>query len=634
MKSDKPWHELGEKAMGEEVHNLLEGYKKEQSGRRSRYIRNLELYEGRSMGGYSAHAYAGSDADDYDDPDRLRLIRSAVESAVASIYAPQKPKPQFQTLGATWATRRKAHRLDRICEGILNQRQERHINAWAFIHSKACPEAALQGVAAIKVMADREQKRVAHALVPHINLFTDPAEGMNPRSLFERGPIDEGLALDKWGRSAAREIRGAPAYEWYGRADTKRPRSSRVIEIQYAWHLPNGTDSPGRWCASIGGKAVDSGDWTAPAFPFAFLIWEPHMDGYWGSGIADVGQALAKRAGELDLRLWYRQLIASGKTIWVPRDSVKPGDLELNDAVKAVMYDGTAPPTESNTPPFHPMEAENRDSAIRQFWDAIGISQVSAAARREQGVSSGVAMMTLNDTKSGRQLPKAQRFEDLFVDLAHQHVWRLRELGEEDADFMVTWPGKTMLQQYNWADNDVEDDGFTVNVAPSANLPHDPAGRQETVQMMYAGGIIDRDRVMELMGWPDTDQELHSAENEYIESLIERYLDAEPDKWNAGEYESPEGFILNKFGALRKFVSAWFRSRMDQRALPEEKERSKAEFCIKLLTRYIRELDALMKPPPAPSAPAGMPPMGAPPMVPPPPPAMNPMAPMPMAPAA
>ncbi len=29
-------------------------------------------------------------------------------------------------------------------------------------------------------------------------------------------------------------------------------------------------------------------------------------------------------------------------------------------------------------------------------------------------------MMTLNDTKAGRQLVKAQRYEQAFVDLAHQ----------------------------------------------------------------------------------------------------------------------------------------------------------------------------------------------------------------------
>jgi hypothetical protein len=603
--SYQPWHKLPVKEMGPEVARLMDAFKKDQASRRSRYVRNLELYEGRSLGGYSAHAYvSGSDAD-WKNPDRLGLLRSAVSSAVANIYAPQKPKPQFQTLGATWATRRKAYRLDRICEGILNQRQGRYVNVWAFIHAEACPEVGGQGVACIKVTADREQKRIAHAVVPHINLFTDPCEGKEPKNLFERAPIEEGLALELFPK-AKKAIRGAQPYEWFGKADTRKPRAAKVIEIQYAWRLPFGPDKPGTWCAVINSEVVDHGEWSAPAFPFVFFVWEPHRDGFWASGIIDEGQHIALEASEIDQRLFYRELVASGKKIYYQRDSVKADDLALNDAVVAVPYDGSQPPVESVATPFNPMELEYKDGKVREFWDAIGISQVSAAARREQGVSSGVAIMTLNDTKAGRQLPKAQRFENLFVDLAHQYVWRLRELGEEDPDFMVTWPGKSILRQEKWADADVEDDSFSITVAPSANLPHDPAGRQETVQQLYAGGLISQERCLELMGWPDTDPEMHNQESEYLDSLIERYLDAEPDKWEAGDYEAPEGFIFNKLGALKKFTSAWFRAKVDQRALPPE-ERAVAEFNIKLLTRYIRELDALMKPPPAPPGAAPMP---------------------------
>ncbi len=98
MIASKPWFALSEKEMGGAVARLVDGYKTAQTGRRAAYIRNLELYEGRILGGYSAHGYM-TDA----SPlliDRLGLIRSAVSSAVSSIYAPPKPKPQLPTLGA------------------------------------------------------------------------------------------------------------------------------------------------------------------------------------------------------------------------------------------------------------------------------------------------------------------------------------------------------------------------------------------------------------------------------------------------------------------------------------------------------------------------------------------------------
>ena len=629
---DQPWHKLDVKEMGGEVSRLFDTFKKEQSTRRTRYMRNLEMYENRAMGGATAHGYM-TDQGDWRNPDRLGIIRSMVAMAVSSVYAPQKPKPQFQTLGADWKTRRKAYRLDRICEGIINQRQGEFVNLWAFMID-ASVDVVLQGCAPIKVIADTTEKRIVHKLIPHPDIYADPAEGRNPKNLFQREPIDAGLALELWPK-ARQAIIGARPYEWYGRAATNKPRASKVIELQYAWRLPYGPGKPGRWCAVINGTVVDEGEWTAPAFPFVWFGWEPHRDGFWWSGVADEVADKAIDAGELDLRLWHRMLIASGKKVFFQEGSVNPDDLMLNEAVVgvAVQVDAKFMPTESVVPPFSQMEIDLLDREVRDVWDASGLSQVSAAARREQGVSSGIAMLTLNDTKAGRQLTKGQGYENCYVDLAHQHVWRLRELGQDDPKFSVQWPGKSLLRQYNWADNDVDDDCFSVTVAPSSALPHDPAGRQEMVSQLFASGLIDQEQSKNLIGWPDLEGELNieNAESEYVDMLIDKYLDAERKKWGAGDYQPPEGFLMNKMYALRRFTSAWARARIDQAAL-EPKEQAVAEFNIALLVRYIKELVAMMAPPVARSGPGPVNQGIAPPMMPPgaggpPPPGMMPPGP-------
>ena len=618
----KPWYQLKQSEMGSAVQTMLDTYKKEQGPRRERYVKNLELYEGRQLNGYTAYAYTQEQSQGLEPfaRDRMRLIRSAVSTAVANIYAPQKPKPQFQTLGATWATRRKAYRLDRICEGVLNQRQGRFINVWSFM-ADAAIDAILQGCCPIKITADKVQKRIVHELVPHPDLFTDPCEGRNPKNLFQRAPLDESVALDTFtGDKARKAIMGAKEYEWYGRPSTAKARAAKTIEICYGWRLPNSPDDPGRWAAVINGECVDSGDWTAPAFPFVFLYWEFHRDGFWGSGIADEGGGLAEDCSDLDTRLQMRMRIAAKQQVYYQRDSLKPDDLTGNDPVTYIPIEpGAAPPTISNVPPFSSMEVELVRDNVAHFWDSIGISQVSAAARREPGVQSGIAMLTLNDTKAGRQLPKAKRYEDMYVDLAHQYVWRFRELAEDDPEFMVTWPGKSVLRQYNWAENDVGDEEFTVSVAASSQLPHDPAGRQEMVQEMYKAGLISQDTAREMIGQPDMDRELEkqTAQSEYIDMLIEKYLDAEQETWSAGDYEAPEGLLFNKQGAMLSFGAAWARARIDLQVLkPDEKQ--KAEFCIGLLVRYMRELDGLMKPPPMEAAPPGAAPPGAPGPMPPP----------------
>lgn len=620
--ADKPWHRLQPKEIGPAVGRLIDLYKTEQAGRRTRFVRNLELYENRKLSGYSAHSYVSDDSAGWEnEADRLGLCRSAVASAVASVYAPQKPKAQFQTLGATWNVRRRAYKLDRICEAILNQRQGRFVNLWAFMEN-ACVDTGVQGVSCVKVMADQVAKRIVHKLVPHPDIFFDSVEGDEPQNGFQREPLDEGKALELYPDFKA-AIRGAKPYEWYGPASSKQARAGKMVEAQYAWRLPYGPDKPGKWAVVIGDQCVDSGKWTAPDFPFVFVVWEYHREGPWASGIIDEGGRLAREAGELDLRLMHRELIGSNKRIYYQRDSLLPADLELNDAVVAVALEpGSPPPTTDITPPFTQAETEFLETKKRNFWDSIGVSQVSAAARREPGIESGVGQRTLNDTKAGRQLPKAKRYEQAFVALANQHVWRLEELYEEDKDFAVQWSGKNMLRSLKWADARVKGEEFTVTVTPSSALPHDPAGRQESVSDMYKAGLISQSTTKQLMAIPDLDSEMdvEGAETDYIDMLIETYLDADPKTWKAAAYQAPEGFIGNKLSALRRFAAAWFRARIDQQALPP-KEQGRAEFNLGLLTRYIRELDKLMIPPPAPPMPgAAIPPDALPPQPLPPPP--------------
>lgn len=610
---DRPWYEYPYEQQGAEIRRLIEAYKITQAGRRAGYIRCLEAYEGRYMGGYSPHAYLATDGIAGYTRERLRLIRSSVQTAQANIYAPQKPKPQFLTNGATWAVRRRAAMLDRICEGILNQPQGRWLNVWSMMID-AGTETALQGVAPIYVYADKERRCIQHELWPHVDLFVDPAQGRNPRDLFGRRPIGVHQAIGVFNLkgAAADQVAKAPAYEWYGAPKGDR-RASKVVELQYGWHLPEGPDQPGTWVLGAGGVTLDGGEWTAPKFPFVFFMWEPHRDGFWASGIGDEGGQMSTECDDLDLRLHMREIIASGTKIFFEKGSVKPDDLMVNDAVVGVPYEqGRPPPTQMQMAAFSPMELDYLKSKVGMFWDAIGISQVSAAARREQGVSSGVAMRTLNDTKAGRQLVKAQRYEQCFPELAHQYIWRLRELAEEDKGFVVRWPGKNVLREYVYSDADVEDDSFSVTVAPASNLPQDPAGRQEMVQDLYRGGLISQETAKQLMGWPDLDAELEveNSETEYIDLLIEKFLNADEKTWSMEDYEGPEGYVINKVGAIRRFISALWRARIDKASLRGPKEKQKAEFCIKLLVRWIKDMDALMAPPAPPPAPAAAGPTG------------------------
>lgn len=593
---EKPWFDLKDDEMAQAVHDIVQDLKREQLHRVKTYVRNLERFERRKLGGYGAAGYVEEFSPE--DEDRLGLIRSAVSHAVADIYAPQKPKAQFQTLGASWDTRRRAYRLDRIEEGILNQRVGRWLNMWAFMHNDVCPEIALQGCAPVKITADVARERIVHRLVPYPNLFFDSAEGREPQTLFEIEPIDVTAAQRQFKKLRPSALLAAKEWEWdrVGKRTTRK-RVTRQIEVIHAWRLPFGPDAPGVWCTTIGGELVEKGQWDAPDFPFIFPMWEPHRDSPWASGIADEAGDRAAEVSDLDLRYAVRARLAAFKCRYYKTDTVEKEDLEQNDALVNIPFTGDIPPQESLVPPFSPLELDYRNRKLDDFWDVIGLSRVSAAARREQGVSSGIAIMTLNDTKSGRQLPKAKRFEDCFPQLAQQHVWRLREIAKNNKALVIKLPGRKLMQDIKWESADVDDDAYSVTIGAASAVPHDPHGRQQWVATMFESGLLSPETAKFMIGNPDPDAALDvdRAEEDYIDDLIAYYQNADEETFDGPrDYETPEGMIRNKPRALERFAAAWFRARQDARGLNDD-ERKKAEFNIQLLTRYIEELDALIK---------------------------------------
>lgn len=585
------WYELEGTELAREVETIAENLRRDQTARSSRYLRNLQLFECLNIGSANPDGYYRATSRISED-DRLGLLRSAIQTCAAEVFAKQKPKPQFQTSGADWRTRRKAKKLDKICEGVLHQRQGRWLDVWEFVFD-AGVECLVQGTACLHVYTDEAAKKIQHELVPVRELFVDPTEGREPRNLFRVSPIDQDKAealfceipKDKTGNEKRRRaIRGAGDYDDLQGRSESRPRVTKSIKLTTAWRLPISADKPGKVAIVINGELMAEADWTAPVFPFVMMHWEPHRMGAWASGLIDEGAQLAEEAGELDWRLLTRAKVCGGRRTYAPVESLANKEaFEENGPDVLIEYSGAQPPTAEVVPPFTPAEFEYFRARVQAFWDCVGVSQVSAAARREPGVESAVAMRTLNDTKAGRQLPRAKMFEKVFVDLALQYIYRMRELAEEDPSFAVSWPGKNVLQEVKWKDADPGDDAnFAVTVAPASALPNDPAGRLSMAGELYASKLIDAQTYKQLLGWPDLEQEMESesAEYEYIDQLIDKYLDADKKSWSAGDYESPEGAIMDKPRAMMRFTSAMFQAKRDKAP----------EFNIGLLRRYIQEL--------------------------------------------
>jgi hypothetical protein len=232
--------------------------------------------------------------------------------------------------------------------------------------------------------------------------------------------------------------------------------------------------------------------------------------------------------------------------------------------------------------PIGPGEVEWLESNFRRYYELTGVSQMNATARKEPGITAGVAIRTMNDMQSARFSVKAKSYENAFPLLGRRIVACAREVAA-DNDYKLPWPGQAFHREISWKrDAELQEDMYSVQLSPASAMPNDPAGKLQTAQELFQAGVINPPAFKRLIDMPDLEDELkaESAERDYLEDLVDRYLDADKDDEDF-EFEGPQGYILDKPGALALVAQHYFQSKR-QRA---------PEFNQSLLRTYMKLLD-------------------------------------------
>jgi hypothetical protein len=207
---------------------------------------------------------------------------------------------------------------------------------------------------------------------------------------------------------------------------------------------------------------------------------------------------------------------------------------------------------------------------------------MSATSRKEQDVTAGVAIRTLIDLASKRFTVKAKYgYEQPFAQLAKHIVFAIAEWVEATGkDFTVALPSKRGAREIKWSQAAIDLRKLVVQVIPGSALPDDPAGRYQAVAEAFQQGLMSPATYKRLVDWVDLQAEVdrENAEYEYLEMLIDRYLDAMPDE--PYQYDPPDGYILDKAAALIQLSQAYFVA----------KREGAPEFNLDILRNYILQL--------------------------------------------
>lgn len=604
----KRWYEEEGDECAKKVMALAEQLDSDQQSRKNKALQATRYYAGVELKGLEATAYVKADPN---DELFYPLHNSGVETVVAQIGGRQKPKPQIQTSGADWQTKRRAKKNDKLLDGVIQQPHGCYQNAWECLEDALLRDSLITGSGAVHVRPDYREERVRYERVPDYELLVDPAEAADgePKNLFwhSKADVDKLIAEfvddEEDAEEAEKNLRAILAARDVSEYTQGGRRVVKQVRVVQAWHLPISKEGKGRHVIAIQDRLLVSTEWNRPRFPFVRYVWSRHRGClWWGQGIVELGESIVREVNEGAIRMQEKVKVSANKRTYYRPGSLNVEDMQANDAeVLIPVQEGHEYPQETLVPPFTEAERAFQQDNVRSYYDFLGIPQSQATGRKEPGVNAAVAMRTLNDIGTLRQAPKAKRYEYAYVELAYCTFDALDDLAEaNNGKVVVKRQGTRSLEEYEWSKVKLPDNSIEVSIAPASSLPNDPAGRLSMIQELYGSGVISAATFRNLLGWPDLESEMssESSEYEYLEQLGERYLDATEEEWGDGDYESPEGFIVDKNRAIIQFAAKYWSAKLDHAP----------EFNLQLVRRYIQELDDMIAA--ASGAPPG-PPQGA-----------------------
>lgn len=568
------WHQFDKgPEMARELVALCSALQTEQKARKTRCRDNASRYEMRRLGGlnpaayYRAGAYSGQNAAPLTWPEE----RSIANAAHAKLAGQQKPKVQFVTSDADWATKRKSKKLDRFVEGQFMQSVGIYGDVWQLMLRVFLDACVFPTGGAAKTFADDEDGRVSYERVFTWELFVDPLEARygQPRNLFHVYPYDRDELIERFPEHKD-ALNGCAEFVEDGEAEwTGSRRVSNQIKVCEAWRLPFSSTKPGRHVIAIDDQTLLDEPWTRNEFPFIWLHWSKHLVGSDGTSLIEEISSIADAVNDTVQRMQDSHSRTSMGVLCYEEGSVREEDLRTNeDGINFRFAPGKTPPTYISPQPFGPANVQFLNLNVDKIHDVSGVSEMLSSGDKPSGVTAAVAMRAVEDIQSKRFSVVYRAYEEAFVSLARQTIACVRELAETDKEFSSKWSGKGFIKTIKWADVDLEDDRYVIQVYPVGEIKNTPADRLQLIQELNAAGKVSDEALIETIKYLDSARELESVsrQRELIESYTDQWLDATPEAELDGtfRYRPPIPWMPSLPDALVQVAQAYLEAEMDE----------------------------------------------------------------------
>lgn len=505
-----------------------------------------------------------------------------------------RPRPFFLATGTSWKNQMKARNLDKWCKGYFYQTK---------FYQRARPvfvDGLVFGTGFLKVYPTEDDKLACERTNPG-EMFIDRLDGRDgePRQMLQRKFVSRDV-LKRMYPTKAEAIDAAATRERVdGSAGAAPEVAEDTIEVWEAWHLPSGKKArDGKHCICITGATLLCEEWKIDKFPFVVYRFQKRTAGFDGKGVIETVQPIQVSLNR-GLKSIDQQMRRKGKgRTWVQIGSkVVISNLTNNDGGDIGYYTGS-PPVVDNNNAIAQEEFGWIDRLYQKAFQEVGISELSASAKKPSGLDAAVALREYSDIESERFATQHQDWEQFSMDFVELSIDLItKQYGW--SGYRVLVPGRRDTLEVDWANIDLERDSYVMQIWPVSSLPQTPSAQYQRAKEMMQDGFIDKTVAQRLLNFPDVGME---------ENLLNAMLDdADATVSAILDEDEPRLLPLEPYQNLDLIIeraTAWYLFAR-HRNCPEER--------LTLLRNLIDSATAakvaLATPAPAP----GMPGMGAPP---------------------
>lgn len=583
--------------LAKKVCDVGDGLRNTSENRHQANIRHARLYENCDIDSLSGRDYAeGITRQALAGAGMMSInVGATCVDTLAAKISKNRPRPSFQCDGASWTEQIKARNLDKWCRGFFYETKVYQEANQVFI------DGCEFGTGFLYVFPDSKKKLRCERVLSD-EMYVDDLDGQygKPKQLLRHKLVQRDVlrALYPEHEEAIRTCSRQNRVEITSSGDPQM--ADNMLDVWEAWHLPSAPGAgDGKHVIAIANCVLFEEKWKVQKFPFVVYRFKKRTTGFWGKGVIETVQPI-----QVELNRTVRSISLQIRRKGKGRTWVKIGSkVNVNNLTNAdggdVGYYLDTPPVVEVVNAIAPEEFQYALQLKQQALQEVGISEMSAQAKKPSGLDAAVAMREYSDIESERFAKQHQAWDQFFLDYAELAIDLITEQYGWQA-YEVLVPGRRDLLKVDWAKIDLKRDSYIMQMFPVSSLPQLPSARYAKVKEMQADGFIDKPTAQRLLEFPDIEAEsnLGNAMIDDADATISHILDDDEPKLMPLEPYQNLDLIIQRANASYLYAR--------HRGCPENRLR-----LLRQLMNSATAAKALIMTPPAPAmpgAPGAMPP--------------------------